>query len=290
MNGSVILQFLLTGLTNGILYSMVAFGFTIIFSATEIFNFAQGEFVMLGGLLAITFHQILQLPMIVSLLAAVCIVALVGGLIEKLVLSSVASKSFVTLIIITFGVAIFLRGLAMFAWGKNPYPLSPFYGEKPIHIFGAVIIPQVLWIFGIALVLFGILTFFFKRNVYGKAMLACNYNRDAARLMGIPAKRMVTFSFVLSGALGGLGGVMIAPISMMFYGQGLMIGIKGFVAAGVGGMGSPAGALVGGLILGVAEAFGAGFISSGYKDAMAMIILILVLCFKPTGLFRTGSE
>jgi branched-chain amino acid transport system permease protein len=178
----------------------------------------------------------------------------------------------------------------MFAWGRNPYGLPPFSGEKPIPIFGAVITPQVLWIFAIAVVLFGILTFFFTKTIYGKAMLACNYNRDAARLMGIRANWMVTSSFILSGALGGLGGVIIAPISMMSYEQGVMIGIKGFVAAGVGGMESPAGALVGGLILGVAEAFGAGFISSGYKDAMAMIILIIVLCFKPTGLFRVGSE
>jgi branched-chain amino acid transport system permease protein len=290
MDSAMILQFLVTGLTNGILYAIVAFGFTMIFSATEIFNFAQGEFVMLGGLLAVTFTQVLHLPIFISFVAVVCIVALIGGLIQRFIISPAATTSFVTLIIITLGTAIFLRGLAMFAWGKNPYALPAFSGEKPIPIFGAVIVPQILWIFGIAIVLFLILTFFYTKTIYGKAMLACNYNRDSARLMGIPAKRMVTFCFMLSGALGAVGGIIIAPVSMTFYDQGLTVGIKGFVAAGVGGMGSPAGALVGGLILGVAEAFGAGFISSAYKDAMAMILLILVLCFKPTGLFRIGTK
>jgi len=289
MDSAMILQFLVTGLTNGILYAIVAFGFTMIFSATEIFNFAQGEFVMLGGLLAVTFTQSLHLPIFISFVAAICIVALIAGLMQRFIISPAATTSFVTLIIITFGIAIFLRGLAMFVWGKNPYALPAFSGEKPIAIFGAVITPQVLWIFGIAIVLFLILTFFYTKTIYGKAMLACNYNRDSARLMGIPAKRMVTFCFMLSGALGAVGGVIIAPVSMTFYDQGLAVGIKGFVAAGVGGMGSPAGALVGGLILGVVEAFGAGFISSAYKDIMAMIILILALCFKPTGLFRTGT-
>ncbi|MGA1843795.1 MAG: branched-chain amino acid ABC transporter permease [bacterium] len=279
-----ILQYIFTGLTIGSIFAMVGLGFNIIYNATDIINFAQGEFVMIGGLVMVSLTKGLAIPMIPAFFLTVVIVGIVGILFERLAINPLSNPSIITLIIITIAASIVFKGLAMLIWGKDTFIIPAFSGETPIIVGGAVIIPQSLWVLGITLfVVFG-LAVFFEKTLLGKAMRACATNRKAASLMGINVKHMVMFSFALSAAIGAVAGVIITPISLMDYQRGTMLAIKGFAAAILGGLGSGAGAVIAGFIIGIMESMGAGFISSGYKDAIALIVLLLVLFFKPTGL------
>jgi branched-chain amino acid transport system permease protein len=286
--GSAFLQYVLTGLTIGSIYALVAIGYDIIYNVTEVINFAQGEFVMLGGLCAVFFVGTLHFPVFIGFFAAVIAVACVGFSMDRFVLRNARHATALSFIIITIAVSILLKGVAMFAWGKDPYNLPPFVSGKPLFIAGAAIQPQALWVLGVCAVIIIALTLFFHRSMYGKAMLACADNPNAARLAGIPVKRMVLLSFVLSAAIGAAAGVVITPLSLMEYDRGALLGLKGFGAAVLGGLGHFWGALAAGLALGLAESFCAGYLSSGYKDAVALILLLLALFFKPEGLL--GSK
>lgn len=283
-----IFQFLLSGLTNGGTYALMAIGFSLIHNATGIVNFAQGEFVMLGGMFMITFYSFLHLPMMLSFLLTIICVALIGLLLERWPLRRAKSKEILILVMITVGASIALKGLSMILWGKNPMTLPPFSGETPFVLLGATVMPQSLWIFGITLAVVLALHFFFKRTLIGKAMRAVAASRRSALLTGIPVDRMILLSFTLSGALGAIAGMLLTPITTTSYDVGAMLGLKGFSAAILGGYGSMPGAVVGGLLLGVLESLGAGLISSEYKDALAFLILLLVLFFKPTGILGKG--
>jgi len=280
-----ILQYIFSGLTIGLIYALVAIGYNIIYNVTEIINFAQGEFVMLGGLFAVFFAETLHLPLLVAFPAAIGSVAVIGYLMERFAIRPARNASVLSLIIITIGVSIALKGSAMLCWGKDPYSLPPFTRGGPILIAGAAIQIQALWVLAVSGLVVVLLTLFFQRSVYGKAMLACADNPDAARMVGIPVRRMVLLSFVLSAAIGAAAGLAITPISLMEYDRGAMLGLKGFGAAVMGGLGQFAGALTAGLTLGLVEALCAGYVSSGYKDAVALILLLFVLFFKPEGLF-----
>jgi len=173
----------------------------------------------------------------------------------------------------------------MFIWGKDPFDLPAFSGRHPISFWGAVIQPQYFWVIGFLIIVVILLTLFVERTIIGKAMSACADNPDAARLVGINVKQMVLLSFMISAGIGAVAGIIITPISLMEYDRGAMLAVKGFGAAILGGLGSFPGAVVGGLVIGIIESFGAGLISSGYKDAFALIVLLIVLFFKPSGLF-----
>jgi branched-chain amino acid transport system permease protein len=278
------LQLLLAGITIGSIYAMVAIGFNIIYNATDALNFAQGEFVMLGGMSMIMFHGGLGINMAISFFLSMFLVTVVGVLFERLTIHPLKNPSLVTVILITIAVSILLRGLAMLAWGKDSYPLEPFSRTKPIFIWGAVINAQVLWVLGITLAIVLLLTYFFKFTLLGKALRACAMNRDAAACMGINVKWMVTLSFAMSAAIGAVAGMIITPMTLMEYDRGAVLGIKGFSAAVVGGVGNSLGAMVAGLIIGIVESFAAGFVSSGYKDAFGFLIMLLVLFIRPGGL------
>ena len=275
---------LLTGITIGSIYAMVAIGFNIIYNATDVLNFAQGEFVMIGGMAMIMFHGTFGLNMILSFFLAVALVTLVGVLFERLTISPLKNPSLVTMILITIAVSIILKGFAMVSWGKDSHPLEPFTSAEPIRIWGAVIVPQILWVIGITMVVVLLLTYFYKFTLTGKALRACAINRDAASCMGINVKVMITLSFAMSAAIGAIAGTLITPITLMEYDRGAILGIKGFSAAIVGGVGNSFGAVVAGLTIGIVESFAAGFISSGYKDAFAFLIMLLVLFLRPGGL------
>ncbi|MEW6658253.1 MAG: branched-chain amino acid ABC transporter permease [Thermodesulfobacteriota bacterium] len=288
MEFSSLLQYLISGLTNGAIYALIALGFVIIYHATTIINFAQGEMVMLGALCAISiYHLYPSLP--AAFLGGVALVTLVGIIFERLALRPVKDPSPITLIIITVGGAVFFKGVAMLLWGKEAYSLPSFSGDAPFHLGQATFLPQNLWVLGLtALVLLG-MEAFFRLTLVGKAMRACAYNPRAARLVGISQSRMVQLSFALSAALGAAAGILIAPMTLGVYDMGTMVGLKGFCAAILGGLGSSFGGVLGGLILGVAEALATGLISSGYRDAVAFFILLLVLFLRPQGLIRGGS-
>ena len=278
-------QYLITGITVGSIYAMVAVGFNIIYNVTEIINFAQGEFVMLGGLTMISLHVGLGLPLIAAFPATIIIVTLVGMLLDRLAISPIRRPTVLSLIIATIAASILLKGTAMFIWGKDPYDLPAFSGRNPINFLGAVIQPQYFWVIGFLILTVIVLTLFFEKTILGKAMSACADNPDAASLVGINVKQMVMLSFALSAAIGAVAGIVVTPISLMEYDRGAMLAVKGFGAAVLGGLGSFPGAVIGGLILGAIESLGAGLISSGYKDAFALIVLMFVLFYKPSGIF-----
>jgi branched-chain amino acid transport system permease protein len=280
---SQILQYLISGVTSGAIYAVIALGFTVIYNATEVINFAQGEFVMLGGMAMIALDGT-GLPLGVSFILAVLGVTLVGVILERLAIQPVKRPEPITLIIITVGASIFLRGVAMMIWGKDALGLRPFSGVRPIQLGGAALTPQSLWVLAVTVTLMAGLQFFYKHTITGKAMRACAFSRRAASLVGISVNRMVLVSFALSAAMGAAAGIVVAPITLCGYDVGIMLGLKGFCAAVLGGLGSSPGSILGGFLLGVLEALGAGLISSGFKDAIAFFILLLVLFLKPSGL------
>jgi branched-chain amino acid transport system permease protein len=279
----VILQIVLSGLTAGAIYALVALGFAIIYNASHVINFAQGEFVMIGGMAAVAFVDA-GLPLPLAVIFAVTGAALVGLLLEKFAVEPARGAPVVTLIIITIGASIFLRGLASLVWDKKIHSLPAFSGDAPISLGGATLLPQTLWVLGTTVVTVAALWGFFNRTLTGKAILAVSHNRLAAQLMGISVRRVLLVSFGLSAALGALAGVLIAPISFTAWDIGVMLGLKGFAAAILGGLGSGPGAIAGGLALGLVEALGAGYLSSAYKDVFAFVIILAALVFLPDGL------
>lgn len=279
-----LLQYIFTGIAIGSIYGMVALGFNIIYNATGIINLAQGEFVMLGGMIMISLTHLLKLPMPLGFFISVGAVTLIGALFERGAIHPLKNPSIITLIIITIAGSILFKGGAMFIWGKQTYTLPAFSTDKPISVMGASLSPQTLWILGIMGALMLILIFFFSFTMTGKAMKACAVNKIAASLMGINVKLMVLFSFALSAAIGAVAGIIITPVALMDYDRGTMLAIKGFAAAVLGGLGSNVGAIIAGFIIGLMESLGAGFVSSGYKDAIALLVLLFVLFLRPSGI------
>ncbi|MBW1772603.1 MAG: branched-chain amino acid ABC transporter permease, partial [Deltaproteobacteria bacterium] len=188
----------------------------------------------------------------------------------------------------TIAISIILKGLAMFIWGKDPYAVQPFVDAPPVTLWGAYIQPQTFWVLGISVALVVVLTLFFQHTLTGKAMRACADNPGAASLVGISPGRMILFSFALSAALGAVGGAIITPITLMEYDRGAMLALKGFGAAILGGLGNFYGAVAAGFLLGLLESFATGFISSSYKDAIALIVLLGVLFARPQGLMGSS--
>jgi len=283
-----LLQFLITGVTVGSTYALVGLGFAIIYNASDVVNFAQGEFVMIAAMTAISLLTA-GVPYIPALLGAVGVTVCIGMMLEKFAIEPARGASVVTMIIITIGASIFLRGAALLIWGKDFHALPPFTGEEPLRVGAATVLPQNLWVMGITAVLVLLVRYFFTRTEIGKAVLACSCNKTAARLVGINVPLMLLMAFGLSALLGGTAGLLIAPITFMSYDAGIMLALKGFSAAILGGMGNSMGAVAGGLLLGILESLGAGLISSGYKDAIAFVIILAVLFVKPSGLFGRES-
>ena len=283
MNSGQFLQYVFSGITSGSIYALTALGFTLIYNATGIINFAQGELVMLGGMTAIALYGA-GLPLGVAFAGAVVVVAMLSIIFQQLAIKPLLSKGVLAQVIATVGASLALRTAAMLIWGRDAKPLPPFSGDTPIRVLGATLLPQTLWVLGVTLVIVLALQLFYRRTLTGKAVRACAINPLAARLMGVSYSRVVLLSFAVAGAISAAGGVMIAPISFMSYSSGALLGLKGFAAAALGGLGNPLGAVVGGLLLGMLEGLGVGYVSSGYKDAIAFLVLLLILFLRPQGL------
>lgn len=282
------LQFAFSGLTVGAIYALVALGFTLIFNSSDVVNFAQGEFVMLGGMVTVS-ATAAGVPLPLAALLAILVAVAVGLLLHRLAIEPARGASPITLIIITIGASILLRGLAATFFDKNYHSLPPFFGSEPLIIGGAALLPQsIVVLMGVGLIVV-LLWAFLTRTLTGKAMLATAANRLAARLVGINTSAVVGLSFMISAAIGALGGILAAPITLTNYDVGTMLALKGFAAAMLGGMGNPLGAVAGGLLLGLLEAFTAGYVSSQYKDAVAFIVILLVLFSMPQGLFGSSK-
>ncbi|HEY9120791.1 MULTISPECIES: branched-chain amino acid ABC transporter permease [Marinobacter] len=281
---SEFLQYLFTGITIGATYALIALGFTLIYNASHVINFAQGEFLMIGGMATVSLMA-MGVPMLLAIILAVVLAGVLGILLQRFAIAPAKQADVVTLIIITIGASIFIRGLAQLVWGKEYHVMPNFSSDEPIRIFGAVLNSQSLWVLGIGAILVVGLVLFFTRTLIGKAILATSMNKEAARLVGIRTQLVLMLAFMVSALLGSVAGVVVAPITFTSYDIGIMLGLKGFVAAAIGGLGSGVGAVVGGLLLGVVEAMAAGYISSDYKDAVAFSMILVVLFFMPRGLF-----
>jgi branched-chain amino acid transport system permease protein len=285
-----LLQYAITGVTVGAAYGLTGLGFTMIYNTTGVVNFAQGEFVMLGGMGAVFLLEKGGLPLPAAVLCSVLFVTLLGAAVHRAAVRPLSGRPVVILVIATIGVSILLRGGAMLAFGKDTFSLPAFSPGGPILVGGAAFLPQNVWVLSILLAVVGATWWFFHRTLRGKAMQACSCDAKAASLMGIPVEGMGTLSFALSALTGALGGAILAPVTMTSYDSGILLGMKGFAACILGGLGHPFGAVAGGLILGVLESLTAGLLSSGYKDAVAFVLLLLLLFLRPSGLLGKGSS
>ncbi|MCX8156776.1 MAG: branched-chain amino acid ABC transporter permease [Verrucomicrobiae bacterium] len=279
------LQYLLSGITKGSIYAVVAIGFNLIYSATGVLNFAQGEFVMLGGMIAVTLAQFVPLPVAVT--GAVLAVTLLGCLLELAFFRRLRRHSVLHLIIITIGLSIVIQEAALHLWDEKVRSLPYFTGNEVTSVrwWGASISPQVFWVLGTVGVAVLALHLFLRHTLTGQAMRACSAQPEAAMLAGINLQTMRTLAFGLSAGLGALAGCVISPITMTHYEMGAPLAIKGFASAILGGLGNPTAALVGGLLVGILEAASVSVLPAAYNDVAAFAVLLLVLFLRPHGLW-----
>jgi branched-chain amino acid transport system permease protein len=277
------LQFAFSGLTVGAVYALVALGFTLIYNACDVINFAQGEFVMLGGMTTV-FLGLAGVPLPLAAVLAIIFTLIVGLALHRFAIEPARGSGAVVLIIITVGASLFFRGAAQVVFDKRFHSLPPFLPGDAIRLGGATILPQSLVVLAGAVVVLVLLWAFIERTLLGKAMVATAANEIAARLVGIDTRRIVGWSFAISAAMGAVAGILITPITLTSYDVGTLLALKGFAAAMLGGMGSGVGAVIGGLLLGLLEAFAAGYVSSQYKDAVAFLLILIVLLAMPRGL------
>jgi branched-chain amino acid transport system permease protein len=288
MTLSSLIQFVISGLTIGAVYALVALGFSLVFNGSGVINFAQGESVMLGGMTTYLLTKI-GIPVVASICVAGLVAAFAGMALERIAIRPAKSAGVFSLIVITIGASIFTQGAVQFLIGRNQYAVAPFSGSDPIQMLGAILLPQSVWMLVVSLALMAALGFFFRYTKLGKATIAVAQNRTSATLVGIHPDRILMLSFGLSGLVGGIAGAVSVPITMVSYDSGLMLGLKGFVAAVLGGLGKSSGAVAGGLLLGLTEAMTAGYISSDYKDAIPFVLILLVLRWRPQGLFVVST-
>ncbi len=284
------LQLLVGGITNGSIYSLVALGFHLIFRSTGAINFATGEQVVLGGVLAVTCTTVLKLPLAVTFFATFLLASMIGLAYERLSIRPILHFSELSIVISSIAVSIILQNSMALVWGKEHIAFPPFTGGNPVKALGAIIELQSFWIIGIAFGTVILLKLFFDYTLFGKFVRATVNNRTAAKLMGINTTRVVAFTFALSGGICAMAGMVVAPITFAGGALGTMMAVKGFVSAVVGGLSSSSGVVLGGIILGILEAVIAGFISSGYRDAIALFVLLIFLIVKPTGLFSSNRN
>jgi len=275
--------YLLSGVTVGFIYTLVGLGFTVIYNSSGIINFSQGEFVMAGGMSTV-FLLYAGLPLGVAFFLAILITSMIGIVLYKLISFSKDSSQ-ISLIILTLGFAIFLRGLAQIIFDKQLHTMPSFVGEGAFEIFETTLSYQALLIMVVASTIVVSLYLFFQKTKTGQAMVAASNNVDAAKLMGINIKKILILNFAISAVIASIGGILLTPITSTNYEVGIMLGLKGFCAAIIGGLGTPFGAVAGGLVLGILESLVAGYVSSEYKDAVAFIVLLAILFFMPGGIF-----
>ncbi|MGI8653390.1 MAG: branched-chain amino acid ABC transporter permease [Geodermatophilaceae bacterium] len=281
-------QLVVAGLSQGAIYALIAMGFAAIFSVSEIINLAQGEFAAMAGLVALSAAGA-GLPLPVAMLVALVSVAIVAVVMQRLTIAPVKKMTTLTSIILTLGVSTALKALMLLIYGPEARGLPALPGSNFV-VAGVSVRAQDLWILGITLVVAGAVVFFYDRTVLGKALRACAEQPVAARLVGISPRKATTLAFLIAGLLGAVAGLLASPISLTQWDSGLTLGLKGFVAATLGGLVSIRAAVLGGLLLGVLEALVAGYIDSGFRDAVAFVVLIVVLVARPGGVFSRQAQ
>jgi len=278
------LQFIFSGLTSGAIYALIGLGFCVVHNSMGIVNFVQVDFVTLGGMVLFSAFFAVGLPMGPALVVAILVVTAIGVLVERLGISPATSDDHLILIFLTIGISIILRGVMKLIWGKNRMAVPSLTGDIPLRLLNATLMPQTVWILVLTMVAIVLLILVFRKTAIGLAMRGVASNPSAARIVGLQTGWVRAASFGLAGALGGLAGVLVTPITTLSYDVGVLLGLKGFAGAILGGFGSFPGAIVGGVLLGLLESLTAGYLSSAYKDVLAFVVLLLVLFVRPNGL------
>lgn len=282
-----LLQSLVNGVGIGMVYGLIAIGFCVIYNASGIVNFAQGVFVMLGGMFSYSFLISMGLPIVVAAVISITLVAIVGVLVQILVINPMWKRNapMFAIILATLAVQLLIEQIVMIAMGDRPRTYPEISNGGPLKLGRIAIDYQLFWILGSGLLMVLLLTLFFNRTKIGRALRACSQNPEAAALLGIPVSSMIMLSFALSAALGAAAGILITPMQYTAYSVGEPFGVSGFIAAIIGGFGSAPAALVGGIVLGVVQSGAIVVFGAGYKNVVALTILLIVLLFFPKGLF-----
>ncbi|MGH3329199.1 MAG: branched-chain amino acid ABC transporter permease [Streptomycetales bacterium] len=283
-----LLQLTFSGISQGAVYGLVAIGFVAIFTVSGVINLAQGEFAALAGLVAISLAGSgVALP--AAVVGAVATVVVVAAAVERLTIRPVRRMTTLFSIILTLGVSTVLKAVMLLVWGPDAEGLAPFTRQEFV-VAGVSIRAQELWIIGVTAAVSAAVFWFYERTTTGKALRACAEQPVAARLVGISLSRMSLLSFVVAGAVGAIAGVVSSPLHFTAWETGLTLGLKGFVAATLGGLVSIRAAVAGGVLLGVLENLVAGYLSTGLRDAVAFLVLIVVLVLRPGGVFVRQAE
>jgi branched-chain amino acid transport system permease protein len=286
----ILLQLLMSGIALGMIYAVIAFGYQSTFATSGTLNFGQGEALMLGAMVGLSFSgDILGGPYLNYWLMVPLVLlfgALQGAVVEFVgVRPAIKTKSEFGWIMSTIALGIIFRNTAENLWGRDDLPFPSPLPTEPIHIFGANVLPMELMVVVGAVLMMVLVELFNRRSIYGKAVVATSSDRDAAGLMGINTGLVITFSYALSSMSAAFAGVLIAPITLTGASMGAVLGLKAFAVAIIGGLTSGLGVIVGGILLGVAETTTGFYISTGYKDVPGLVLLLLVLAIKPSGLF-----
>jgi len=283
-------QLLVTGVTMGSIYALIALGYVTIYRTSRVVNMAQGAFVMFGAFFTYSFLSELGLPYWLSAILGIIGVAVVAVIMYLLVLRPLIKVSLVSIILATMALSILFENLALLRWGGYGKNVPAFSGDQAIFIGDVAVFRQSLWVIGLMILVLVGLHLLANFTRIGKQMTATANDPQAASLSGVNTGRMIILAFVISAAIGALGGIAITPINQTSYLSGGIYALSGFVAAILGGWGSSAGAVVGGLALGIIQSLVTGFLPAGYQDAIAYAVLILVLYFRPSGLLGVRSS
>ena len=279
------LQLLFSGLAVGAVYSLVALGFVLIIRATNVVNFAQGDFAMLGAFAMVTMLAAMKLPYWLAFVLALAVMVVFGVVFNYAVYYPLRNRSFLPVIISTLGASIFMQNTVLGVFGPQPRHLEKVFKTPGFEVAGVFLDSQYLVILAVTLIAVAFQYFFFEHTLLGKKLQATSQDKDMARLLGIPVAWMIAITFIYSATLGGLAGILIGPVLFVSIGMGSIIALKAFSATVIGGFGDVTGAIVGGLLLGVVESFGAAYVSVPYKDAFAFLLLLVFLLIRPQGIF-----
>jgi branched-subunit amino acid ABC-type transport system permease component len=293
MTTDQLIQGIIGGLAIGCIYSLIALGITMIIRATEILHFAQGEIMMIGSMAGLSAMWMVDLPFVLVLIAGMIGGGAAAVIIELSIYRTLRSLRvpLINVVVSTLGVSLVLQNVARLIWGSEPLRYPTLFTTRGIEVGGFAISPQLIWIVALGFAMMAMLQLFFRFTRLGLAMQAAAQDPEAAQLMGISVKKTTTYTFLVAGVMAGAAGVLLGSLFFASFNMGFLAGIKAFVAATIGGLGSLTGAMLGGIAFGLIETFSGVLISTAYKDAVGMAVLIAILLLAPSGIFiRAGRR
>ncbi len=292
MNASLLFQSAIVGITNGFVYALVGLGIAVVFRGTRIINAMQGEFSLVGGMVAFLVVERLGLPLALAAAAGVLAGGVLGFVMEFVLVRPTRRRgaSEESYLLLTLGVAFAISASVLYFIGRDSRSLPGIGGEGSALVFDAAVRYHALWLVVLSSAVMLLLRWFYGRTLIGLSMMAASIDEEGAATIGIDVPLMRSLSFLLGGLVGGLAGVLVSPLITIHYEMGLLLTLKGFAAAILGGLVNPFGALVGGVTLGLIESLAVVSVSSGYKDVIAMTLLIVIMIFMPNGILGRGSR